>query len=119
MKTGRLLVAAMFLAALAGCSLYQNDRAYVWDSEYQKICDLYDGCGSVAVIEEVLHDHGWTRAQINEVRYRLAQDYSLDEKGLPRGIDRERAVIKTRPAVRAAAGSSTGMPRAMSSPLYY
>jgi hypothetical protein len=119
MKTERLLIAAILLATLAGCSLYRNDRAYIWDSEYQKMRDLYDQCGSVAVIEEVLRDHRWTRAQINEVRYRLAQDYSLDEKGMPRGIDRERPVVKTQPRAKLGAGSSRGMSQPVTSPVYY
>jgi len=102
------LIAVVFLAGLSGCGLYRNDRQFVWDSEYQKIRDLYDQCGSVAVVEQVMHDHRWTRGQVNEVCYRLAQDYSLDEKGMPRGIDRERLIVRTRPPIRLRAGSGAG-----------
>ncbi|KPL11672.1 hypothetical protein AMJ85_03400 [candidate division BRC1 bacterium SM23_51] len=93
MRKWLLIATAAFVLCLAGCSLYRNDRQYVWDSEYQKVRDLYDRCGSIGVVERVLRDHRWTRGQINEVRYRLAQDYSLDEDGVPRGIDRPRPVV--------------------------
>lgn len=93
------------LVVLAGCSLYRNDRRYIWDSEYQKVRDLYDQCASVAVVEQVLREHKWTRGQINEVRYRLSQDYYLDEKGLPRGIDRERPVAPRQPPMALGVGS--------------
>jgi hypothetical protein len=110
------IVAAMFLVALAGCSLYRNDRAYIWDSEYQKIRDVYDQCGSVAVVEEIMREHEWTQAQINEVRYRLAQDYSLDEKGIPRGIDRERPITGTLPTGRVAFGSTRTATKPLGTP---
>lgn len=92
MKTIGLTACAAVLLCLAGCSLYQNDRQWLWDSEYLWVRDVYDRCGSVDVVEKVLRDRSWTRAQINEARYRLSKDYSLDEKGIPRGIDRPRPV---------------------------
>ena len=120
MKRWHGITAVIFLASsLAGCSLYRNDRQFVWDSEYQKVRDLYDQCGSVVVVEQVLRDHWWTRAQINEVRYRLAQDYSLDEKGVPRGIDRERIIVSARAPIRMRAGSGGRMPQPLSPPTYY
>ncbi len=89
----------VFLAAcsvLSACALWQNDRAYVWDSEYQWVRDVYDRCGSVAVVEDLLRERKWTTGKINEVVYRLSKDYSLDEKGQPRGIDRPRPIVSTR-----------------------
>jgi hypothetical protein len=111
MKTWGMIGTVAFLLCLAGCSLYRNDRQYIWDSEYQVIRDLYDNCGSVAVVEQVLRDKRWTRAQINEVRYRLAQDYSLDEKGVPRGIDRPRAIVPAKQALAIQAGRPIGAPK--------
>ena len=92
MRIVKIVCVACGLALLAGCSLYRIDRQFVWDSEYEGVRDLYDECGSVAVIEKVLRDMQWTRGQINEVRYRLAKDYSFDADGFPRGIDRPRSV---------------------------
>ena len=111
MKTSGMISAVAFLICLAGCSLYRNDRQYIWDSEYQEIRDLYDACGSVTVVEKVLRDKRWTRAQINEVRYRLAQDYSLDEKGVPRGIDRPRAIVPKKQAMGTQTGTPFGAPK--------
>jgi hypothetical protein len=92
MKTAKILGPLVCLVLLVGCSLYRNDRQFVWDSEYQKVRDLYDRCGSMKVIQQVLRDRKWTRAQINEVVYRLEKDYWLDADGMPHGIDRPRPV---------------------------
>ncbi|MBM3333893.1 hypothetical protein FJY63_04455 [Candidatus Sumerlaeota bacterium] len=87
------LLAVVALVVLAGgCALYSNDRAWVWDSDYEMVRDLYDRCGSINVVERVLRERQWTSAQVREVRYRLMQDYSLDEKGVPRAIERPRRV---------------------------
>ena len=109
MKPWRSLAIILSLSTLAGCSLYRNDRAYIWDSQYQMIRDLYERSGSVAVVEEVLRNRQWTGAQINDVRYRLAQDFSLDENGNPRVIDRERPIMGTQTAIRLGLGSRRGM----------
>ena len=100
---------------LAGCSLYRDDRQYIWDSEYQKVRDLYDRCGSIQVVEQVLHDRQWTRGQVNEVRYRLMKDYSLDESGVPRGIDRPRPSVPARLPV--ALGVGPGVRERRASPV--
>jgi len=99
-------VVALWVAGLAGCSLYRNDRQYIYDSEYEAIRKLYDKCGSVVIVEQILRDREWTRAQINEVRYRLAQDFSLDEKGNPRAIERSQPVAKSRGPSQLAIGST-------------
>lgn len=87
------------LVFLAGCSLYRNDRQYIWDSEYDKVRSLYDQCGSIMVVEQILRERQWTQGQINEVRYRLNQDYWLDKDRVPRGIDRPQPVVSTRQPV--------------------
>jgi len=104
MKKIGLVAAIGLLTLLAGCSLYRNDREYVWDSEYQKVRDLYDKCGSIEVVKQILRENQWTRGQINEVLYRLSKDYSLDENGIPRGIDRPRLVETTKPPVALGVG---------------
>ena len=96
------LIGCLILSA--GCSIYQNDRQYVWDSEYQNVRSLYDRCGSIEVVEQVLREHKWTRGQINEARYRLSQDYYLDENGMPRGIDRPQPVVSSRTPVQLGVG---------------
>jgi hypothetical protein len=83
------------LILLAGCSLYRNDRQFVWDIEYHDVRQLYDRCGSVDIVEDVLRDYKWSQGKINEVMYRLNQDYWLDEDGIPRGIDRPEPVVSS------------------------
>ena len=80
---------------LAGCSLYRNDRQFVWDIEYYDVRQLYERCGSVEIVEDVLRDYQWSRGKINEVMYRLNQDYWLDENGIPQGIDRPAPVVSS------------------------
>lgn len=93
MKALKTLALVSCLFWLAGCSWYQNDRQFVWDTEYQKVRDLYDQTGSIETVKRVLADYKWTPGQINEVEYRLRQDYWLDAEGVPRGIDRPRPVM--------------------------
>jgi len=119
MRRAYMIIGALSLACLSACALYRNDRQYIWDSEYQKVRDLYDQCGSVTVVEQVLREHRWTRAQINEVRYRLAQDYSLDERGIPRGIDRERVVARPGAPLRVRLGSGRAISQPVPPPSYY
>jgi hypothetical protein len=96
-------LAALCLVLTVGCSLYRNDRQYVYDSEYYKVRQLYDRTGSIDIVERVLRDREWTRGQINEVRYRLNQDYYL-ENGEPRGIDRPQPVISNNQALQLGIG---------------
>jgi hypothetical protein len=83
----RLIPCVILLASLAmgpaSCALYRNDRCWVEDEQYKLARDLYVETGSLELVRLRLEESQWKRCKINEVVYRLQQEFRVLPEELP------------------------------------
>ena len=78
------IAAGLLVAALvAGCSLYRNDRAWLSDTQYDKVRKMYIQTGSLDLVQRQLQDWQWRRSEINEAVYRLGKEFQVLPEELP------------------------------------
>jgi hypothetical protein len=79
----RLMLLLAACCAMAGCSLYRNDRCWVPEEQYLIARELFVQTGSLDLVRQRLEEYEWRRCRINETIYRLGKEFEVLPEELP------------------------------------